>query len=128
VTSSFDAGHQFEVMEVLRTQVGKPLNPDGLQVIILSHDGLLEKYFDKLANTKDWHHQHMQGLPPAGSVMDGPHIFGFSAVALCINFTSALASARLARSVRASMNAATLNLVGLVLFSAIVPALRRSQA
>ena len=69
VTSSFDAGHQFEVMEVLRTQVGRPVNPDGLQVIVFSHDGLLEKYFDRLGNTKDWHHQHMQGLPPVGSIM-----------------------------------------------------------
>lgn len=69
VTSSFDAGHQFELMEVLRTLVGIPLNPDGLQVIVLSHDGLLEKYFDKLGNTKEWHHQHLQGWPPQGSVM-----------------------------------------------------------
>src|SRR5258708_8332166 len=52
-------------------------------------------------------------------MIDGPHILGFSPVALCINLTSALASARLAGSVMASINAATLNLVGLVLLSAI---------
>ena len=69
VTSSFDAGHQFALMEVLRTQVGLPLNIDGLQVVILSHDGLLEKYFDKYGNSKEWHHQHLQGLPPFGSMM-----------------------------------------------------------
>jgi DNA repair exonuclease SbcCD ATPase subunit len=69
VTSSFDAGHQFALMEVLRTQVGLPLNKDGLQVVILSHDGLLEKYFDKYGNSQDWHHQHLQGLPPLGSMM-----------------------------------------------------------
>ena len=69
VTSSFDAGHQFELMEVLRTMVGLPVKTDGLQVIVLSHDGLLEKYFDKLSNTKEWHHQHLQGLPPFGTMM-----------------------------------------------------------
>ncbi|MGB2645137.1 MAG: AAA family ATPase [Candidatus Acidiferrum sp.] len=69
VTSSFEAGHQFQVMEVLRTLVGRPRNPGGLQVIILSHDGLLEKYFDRLGNTKEWHHQHMQGSPPDGFVI-----------------------------------------------------------
>jgi hypothetical protein len=57
-------------------------------------------------------------------MMEGPHILGFSEVALCINFTSALASARLVWSVRAAINAATLTLVGLVLFSAIVPPFR----
>lgn len=69
VTSSFDAGHQFALMEVLRTQVGLPLKADGLQVVILSHDGLLEKYFDKSGSSHDWHHQHLLGSPPAGSLM-----------------------------------------------------------
>src|SRR3974390_2845813 len=55
-------------------------------------------------------------------MIDGPHIFGFSPDALCINFASALASARLRSSVIASMNAATLTSVGLVLFSAILAA------
>src|SRR5258707_10676215 len=57
-------------------------------------------------------------------MMDGPHIFGFSPVALCINLTSALASARWVGSVMAPINAATLNLVGLVLLSAIPSAFR----
>jgi hypothetical protein len=69
VTSSFDAGHQFFLMEVLRTQVGLPVNKDGLQIVILSHDGLLEKYFDKNGNTSEWNHQQLQGLPPFGSMM-----------------------------------------------------------
>ena len=69
VTSSFDAGHQYALMEVLRTQVSLPAKQDGLQVIILSHDGLLEKYFDKLGNSDEWHHQHLQGSPPEGSMM-----------------------------------------------------------
>jgi hypothetical protein len=50
-----------------------------------------------------------------------PHIFGFSPAAFCINLTSALASARRLWSVIASINADTLNLVGLVLLSAIHP-------
>lgn len=69
VTSSFDAGHQYALMEVLRTQVGLPLNKDGLQVVVLSHDGLLKKYFDKLGNTTEWHHQELQGLPPTGNLI-----------------------------------------------------------
>src|SRR5437899_11474249 len=56
-------------------------------------------------------------------MIDGPHIFGFSPVALCISLTSTLASARLLWSVSASMNAATLALVGLALLSAIRRAL-----
>lgn len=68
VTSSFDAGHQWNLMEQLRKTVGVPVNPDGLQVIVLSHDGLLEKYFDKLSNTQEWHHQKLHGSPPTGAV------------------------------------------------------------
>jgi hypothetical protein len=58
------------------------------------------------------------------ATMDGPHIRGFSPAALCISLASALASVRLVGSVMASINAATLKLVGLVLLSAISPAFR----
>jgi hypothetical protein len=68
VTSSFDAGHQFHLMELLRTRIGTPANPNGLQVIILSHDGLLEKYFDAIATQTSWNHQKLHGLPPIGVV------------------------------------------------------------
>jgi hypothetical protein len=71
VTSSFDAGHQWSLMELIRTQIAYPANPDGPQVIILSHDGLLEKYFDTMATEAKWHHQRLQGLPPKGLVY--PH-------------------------------------------------------
>src|SRR5882724_5512800 len=54
-------------------------------------------------------------------MIEGPHIVGFSPAAFCINLTSALASARLLWSGSASMNFATLTLVGLVLLSAIYP-------
>src|ERR1035438_208532 len=55
-------------------------------------------------------------------MMDGPHIFGFSPEALFIIATSALASAWRVLS-NASINAATLTLVGLILLSAIRPPL-----
>ena len=69
ITSSFDAGHQFSLMEAIRTKLQQPTNPDGLQFIILSHDVALEKYFDTLNATLDWRHQKLQGMPPVGRVM-----------------------------------------------------------
>jgi DNA repair exonuclease SbcCD ATPase subunit len=69
VTSSFDAGHQFALMDVLRTLLRYGAVPDGLQFIILSHDTNLEKYFDKLNGTTNWHHQKLQGMPPKGRLM-----------------------------------------------------------
>jgi len=69
VTSSFDSGHQYNLMEAIRQVLQQPGNKDGLQFIILSHDGLLEKYFDRIGGTKDWKHQRLQGWPPLGNVM-----------------------------------------------------------
>ena len=72
VTSSFDAGHQFSLMDTIRTKLrfGAPNGlPGGLQFIILSHDTSLEKYFDRLGNTTEWHHQKLQGMPPRGRLM-----------------------------------------------------------
>ena len=69
VTSSFDAGHQFFLMELIRTKMQQPRNADGLQFIILSHDGLLEKYFDRLGGTLGWHHNKLQGSPPMGAIL-----------------------------------------------------------
>jgi hypothetical protein len=68
VTSSFDAGCQFNLMELLKTKIARPINPNGPQIIILSHDGLLQKYFDKISNEAHWFHQTIQGLPPTGSI------------------------------------------------------------
>jgi hypothetical protein len=61
VTSSFDAGHQFHLMEVIRTKFARPGQPDGPQVILLSHDTLLEKLFNKNANGPDWQHVRLEG-------------------------------------------------------------------
>lgn len=69
VTSSFDSGHQFALMELIRSRIAVPNNTDGPQIILLSHDGLLEKYFDRLGGTSEWHHQKLQGLPPHGHVL-----------------------------------------------------------
>lgn len=69
VTSSFDAGHQFYLMEAIRTKLQHPKNPNGLQFIILSHDGLLEKYFDTQGGTTNWHHNKLQGSPPMGDIL-----------------------------------------------------------
>lgn len=69
VTSSFDAGHQFYLMELIRTKLQHPQNADGLQFIILSHDGLLEKYFDTMGATSGWHHNKLQGSPPMGDIL-----------------------------------------------------------
>ena len=69
VTSSFDAGHQFWLMELIRKKLQQPQNANGLQFIILSHDGLLEKYFDRLGGTAGWQHNKLQGSPPMGAIL-----------------------------------------------------------
>lgn len=61
VTSSFDAGHQYHLMEVIRTKFARPGQPNGPQVILLSHDTLLEKLFNKNANSADWQHVRLEG-------------------------------------------------------------------
>jgi hypothetical protein len=63
VTSSLDAGHQFHLMEVIRTRFSRPGTPNGPQVIILSHDTLLEKYFNTNGSTSGWLHQRIEGTP-----------------------------------------------------------------
>lgn len=69
VTSSFDAGHQLSLMELIRAKLQQPQNSDGLQFIILSHDGMLEKYFDRLGDKPGWHHNKLQGSSPMGAIM-----------------------------------------------------------
>ena len=69
VTSSFDAGHQFNLMQILQADIANPQNADGLQVILLSHDGLLEKHFDRMSDEVGWNHYRLEGLPPNGNVL-----------------------------------------------------------
>lgn len=61
VTSSFDAGHQHHLVEVIRTRFARPLTADGPQVIFLSHDTLLEKLFNKHSGSPQWSHQRLEG-------------------------------------------------------------------
>ena len=61
VTSSFDAGHQFHLMELIRTQFARPGQTNGPQVIIFSHDTLLEKLFNRNSGQSDWKHQRLEG-------------------------------------------------------------------
>jgi hypothetical protein len=50
-------------MEVIRTRFSRPANAHGPQVIILSHDTLLEKYFNTNGSTAGWSHQRIEGSP-----------------------------------------------------------------
>ncbi|KXV59863.1 hypothetical protein AD948_07285 [Acetobacter senegalensis] len=74
VTSSFDAGHQNFLVELIRTTFARPSNAAGPQVILLSHDTMLEKLFNKHTGTGTWWHQRIEGapqvavLPQAGAV------------------------------------------------------------
>jgi len=69
ITSSFDAGHQYHLMEVIRTQFARPAQADGPQVILLSHDTLVEKLFNKNASTGAWWHQRLQGNARTGVLL-----------------------------------------------------------
>lgn len=69
VTSTFDGGHQWHLMELLRNRVSPPSNPDGLQVILLTHDSLLQKYLDKQSHDPSWRHYRLTGTPPTGNVV-----------------------------------------------------------
>jgi hypothetical protein len=74
VTSSFDAGHQNFLVELIRTTFARPGNATGPQVILLSHDTMLEKLFNKHTSSGTWWHQRLEGspqiavLPQAGAV------------------------------------------------------------
>nr|WP_201010215.1 AAA family ATPase [Rhizobium rhizogenes]QCL09653.1 AAA domain protein [Rhizobium rhizogenes] len=63
ITSSFDAGHQYFLMEVMRTRFARPGAANGPQVILLSHDTLLEKYFNSQTSSGAWWHQRIEGSP-----------------------------------------------------------------
>ena len=84
VTSSFDSGHQLHLMNVIKTKFARPGVANGPQVILLSHDTVLEKLFNTNANDGGWWHQCIQGtartsvLPQSGAinqVRDATHEF-----------------------------------------------------
>jgi hypothetical protein len=74
VTSSFDSGHQFHLMNVIKSQFARPAVAAGPQVILLSHDTALEKLFNTHSNGDGWWHQCIQGtartsvLPQSGAI------------------------------------------------------------
>lgn len=70
VTSSFDAGNQLSLIELLFSVISTANNPNGLQIIVLSHDGLLKKYFNTQASglSEKWQHYELGGVAPEGRV------------------------------------------------------------
>ncbi|QNF34782.1 hypothetical protein HUW51_19380 [Adhaeribacter swui] len=71
ICSSFDAGNQLSLMNLLYNEISTAFNPDGLQIIILSHDGLLRKYFNSQSSQPEskWRSIELQGLAPHGKVL-----------------------------------------------------------
>jgi hypothetical protein len=63
VTSSFDAGHQNFLVELIRASIARPVVQNGLQVIMFSHDTMLEKLFNRHSNSTGWRHQRLEGTP-----------------------------------------------------------------
>ena len=64
ISSSFDAGHELQLMEYIRTKLQYGANADGLQFIILTHDGLMQNLFEQLSSSNEAHHQVIEGTPP----------------------------------------------------------------
>lgn len=63
VTSSLDAGHQLNLVDVIRLQFARPRVADGPQIILLSHDTMLEKLFNAHNGSTEWQHQRLEGTP-----------------------------------------------------------------
>jgi hypothetical protein len=61
-------------MEQPSTRFARPVQANGPQVILLSHDTLLEKLFNRHSNSSGWSHQRLEGtartavLPQSGAV------------------------------------------------------------
>lgn len=63
VTSSLDAGHQLNLVDVIRLQFARPRVAGGPQIILLSHDTMLEKLFNAHNGSTEWQHQRLEGTP-----------------------------------------------------------------
>ena len=61
VTSSFDAGHQLNLMELIRMSLQYYSGDQGVQFIILSHDQLLNNYFNRMDNETKWVNHVLSG-------------------------------------------------------------------
>ncbi len=68
VTSSFDSGHQINVLELFR-DVANPNLINYLQIVFFSHDPQLQKSLDVISNKDhNWHHYRLTGDPPHGMI------------------------------------------------------------
>lgn len=71
ITSSFDSSHQLNLMEYVRTKLQYGPNPDGLQFIVMTHDSIMQKYFEGVPGGGNVKHQVLEGYPPGGLAMRG---------------------------------------------------------
>jgi hypothetical protein len=71
ITSSFDSSHQLNLMEYVRTKLQYGPNPSGLQFIVMTHDGIMQKYFEGVPGDGNVKHQVLEGYPPGGLAMRG---------------------------------------------------------
>jgi DNA repair exonuclease SbcCD ATPase subunit len=71
ITSSFDSSHQLNLIEYIRTKLQYGPNPNGVQFIIMTHDGVMQKYFEGMPGDGNVKHQVLEGYPPGGLAMRG---------------------------------------------------------
>jgi len=62
ITSSFDSGHQFYLLELIKDKISRISNAKGKQIILLTHDGLIKKTLNGYDNCyKNWSHYSLVG-------------------------------------------------------------------
>ena len=62
ITSSFDSGHQFYLLELIKDKISRISNKKGKQIILFTHDGLLKKTLNGYDNCyKNWSHNCLVG-------------------------------------------------------------------
>jgi|GEM_PF-1199355 len=60
ITSSFDSGHQFYLLDLIKTKISiSSTNKKGKQVIFLSHDGLIKKVLNQNNSLHNWTHYNL---------------------------------------------------------------------
>lgn len=69
ISSSFDAGHELNLIEYIRTKLQYGANGNGIQFIILTHDDLMQNLFERLSSSGEVHHQVIEGMPPYNLTM-----------------------------------------------------------
>lgn len=74
VSSSFDAGHELNLIEYIRTKLQFGANPNGIQFIILTHDDLMQNLFERLSSSEEANHQVIEGMPPFNLTMRAKNV------------------------------------------------------